>query len=115
MEPSRPEYLARTPMTARVETAVLTAFALETRRVIARRAPLGLGFALVVAAVAGLLELSYYPTRLPALLTAFGAEVVILVLGILTTRRAGFPRHAIPLTVAAPRGFAVCLPAYACR
>ena len=86
-------------MATRAETAVLTAFALETRRVIARRAPLGLGFALVVAAVAGLLELAYYPARLSMLLTAFGAEVVLGVLGILSTRHEALRRHVIPITV----------------
>ena len=47
------------------------AFAAETRRVVARRAGLGLGFVLGLAAVAGLLELSYYPDRLGRLTAAF--------------------------------------------
>jgi signal transduction histidine kinase len=99
-------------MADRAETAVLTAFALETQRVIARRAPLGLGFALGVAAVAGLLELAYYPTRLPMLLTTFGAEVVLVVLGILGTRREELRRHAIPITVAATLGIVLCITVY---
>ena len=102
-------------MATRAETAVLTAFALETRRVIARRAPLGLGFALVVAAVAGLLELAYYPARLSMLLTAFGAEVVLGVLGILSTRHEALRRHVIPITVAATLGIALCMTVYAAR
>ena len=64
---------------ARPEAQDLNAFVHETQRVIARRTPLGLGFALVVAAAAGLLELAYYPARFPALLTAFAAEVVFVV------------------------------------
>ena len=90
----------------------LNAFARETQRVMARRAPLGLGFALVVAAAAGLLELAYYPTRLPALLEAFAAEAVFVLVGILTTRRQGLRRFVIPITVAAILGTTITIIGY---
>src|SRR5437773_99361 len=52
------------------------AFAAETRRVVARRAGLGLGFVLGLAAVAGVLELVYYPDRLGRVAAAFAAEAM---------------------------------------
>src|SRR6266700_1495559 len=57
------------------------AFAAETRRVVARRAGLGLGFMLGLAAVAGVLELAYYPDRLGRLAAAFATEAILCVGG----------------------------------
>ena len=61
-------------MADRSEPHADDAFAAETRRVTARRTGLGLGFMLGLAAVAGLLELAFYPDRLGKLAAAFGAD-----------------------------------------
>jgi len=54
--------------------AVNEAFAAETRRVMVRRVPLGVLCFIGIVAVAGLMEVSYYPDR-------FGAFGVSLFLG----------------------------------
>jgi len=64
------------------------AFAAETRRVVARRAGLGLGFVLGLAAVAGLLELAYYPDRLGRLTAAFATEAILCAAALLAIRGA---------------------------
>lgn len=99
-------------MASRPELHVLEAFAAETRRVMARRAPLGLGFALGLAAVSGLLELVYhYPARL-ALAATFAGEVTLTAGALLLMRRGRLRRHAIPITAVATFAITLSMIAY---
>src|SRR3954470_4379701 len=54
-------------MPDRLDPELATAFRAETRRFMARRVPLGITFALTLAAVAGALERAYFPSRWAAL------------------------------------------------
>ena len=63
-------------MAYRPEPHVLEAFAAETRRILARRVPLGVCFFVGVVAIAGLIELAFYPRRLGGLAASFSAEMV---------------------------------------
>jgi len=99
-------------MADRLEPHVLAAFAAETRRVMARRAGLGLGFAVGLVAIAGALELVYYPARLPSLAAAFGAELALAAAALGASRRARLRRHIIGITVAATLGIALCITTY---
>src|SRR2546427_5723970 len=94
----------RRRMTDRPRTHADDAFAAETSRVMARRAPLGLGFLLGLAAVAGLLEVAYYPDRVGRLAAAFAAEVILGVAALLAIRGARLRRFVIPITGAAAFG-----------
>ncbi len=88
------------------------AFAAETRRIMARRAPLGLGFVLGLAGVAGALELAYYPDRLSRLAAAFGVEALLCTGALLATRRASLRRLVVPIVSAASLAVAVCMTLY---
>src|SRR5262245_57385633 len=88
------------------------AFAAETRHVVARRAGLGLGFMLGLAAVAGLLELVYYPDRLGRLAVAFATEVVLCVAALLAIRGARLRRFVVPITGAAAFAVVLCMTLY---
>src|SRR5262245_33593982 len=65
---------SRSCMAYRPEPHVLEAFAAETRRILARRVPLGICFFVGVVAVAGLIELASHPERLGGLVASFSAE-----------------------------------------
>jgi two-component system, NarL family, sensor kinase len=82
------------------EPQMAEAFAAETRRVMARRVPLGVGFFVGVVAFAGLLELVYYPQRLRALATTFAVELAVCAAAVLASRRERLRPHIIPITVA---------------
>ena len=99
-------------MADRSEPHADDAFAAETRRVAARRAGLGLGFVLGLAAVAGLLELAFYPDRLGKLAAAFGAEAIVCAAALLAIRGARLGRFVIPITSAAAFGVGVCMTLY---
>jgi len=88
------------------------AFAAETRRIMARRAPLGLGFVLGLAGVAGALELAYYPDRLSRLAAAFGVEALLCTGALLATRRASLRRLVVPIVSAASLAVAVFMTLY---
>src|SRR3989442_1845607 len=88
------------------------AFAAETRRVVARRAGLGLGFVLGLAAVAGLLELAYYPDRLGKLAAGFTTEVMVCAAALLAIRGARLRRFVVPITSAAAVSVVVCMTLY---
>src|SRR5712692_8586770 len=88
------------------------AFAAETRRVVARRAGLGLGFVLGLAAVAGLLELAYYPDRLGRLAAALATEVVVCAAALLAIRRKPLRRFVVPITSAAAFAVVGCMTLY---
>jgi len=88
------------------------AFPAETRRVMARRITLGLGFVLGLAAVAGLLELAYYPERLGKLATAFAAEVLLCAAALVAVRGTRLVRFVVPITSAAAFGVVLCMTLY---
>src|SRR5438046_373189 len=88
------------------------AFAAETRRVVARRAGLGLGFVLGLAAVAGLLELAYYPDRLGRLAAAFATEAILCAAALLAIRGARLRRFVVPITSAAAFAIVGCMTLY---
>src|SRR5439155_565514 len=89
------------PMADRSEPHLDDAFAAETSRITARRAGLGLGFVLGLAAVAGLLELAYYPDRLGKLVAAFTTEVMVCAAALLAIRGGRLGRFVVPITSAA--------------
>src|SRR5947208_7568789 len=88
------------------------AFAAETRRVVARRAGLGLGFMLGLAAVAGVLELAYYPDRLGRLAAAFATEAILCAAALLAIRGARLRRFVVPITSAAAFAIVGCMTLY---
>src|SRR5438094_586120 len=88
------------------------AFAAETRRVVARRAGLGLGFMLGLAAVAGVLELAYYPDRLGKLAAAFSTEAILCAAALLAIRGARLRRFVVPITSAAAFAIVGCMTLY---
>src|SRR3989442_7754942 len=88
------------------------AFAAETRRVVARRAGLGLGFVLGLAAVAGVLELAYYPDRLGKLAAAFATEAILCAVALLAIRGARLRRFVVPITSAAAFAVVGCMTLY---
>ena len=88
------------------------AFAAQTRRVVARRAGLGLGFMLGLAAVAGVLELAYYPDRLGRLAAAFATEAILCAAALLAIRGARLRRFVVPITSAAAFAIVGCMTLY---
>ena len=96
-----------------LEPSVREAFAADTRRLMARRVPLGVCFFVAVVATAGLVEWSYYPDRALALVTSFTAEMVLCAAAVLLSRSRALRRWLIPFTVAATLGIAACMTAYA--
>src|SRR5437870_863425 len=88
------------------------AFAAETRRVVARRAGLGLGFVLGLAAVAGVLELAYYPDRLGKLAAAFATEAILCAVALLAIRGARLRRFVVPITSGAAFAVVGCVTLY---
>src|SRR4029077_9525501 len=82
------------------------------RRVMIRRAAPGLGFVLGLAAVAGLLELAYYPERLGKVATALAAEALMCVGVLLAIRRGRLRRFVIPVTGVAVFGVVACVTLY---
>src|SRR6266446_2544591 len=88
------------------------AFAAETRRLVARRAGLGLGFVLGLAAVAGLLELAYYPDRLGRLAAAFATEAILCAVALLAIRGARLRRFVVPITSGAAFAVVGCMTLY---
>ena len=99
-------------MADRLEPHVLDAFAAETRRLMARRVPLGVLFFIGVVVVAGLIELAYYPGRLGWLVTSFGAELILCAAAMWMSRRASLRRYIIPITTALTLGVAACVTLY---
>src|SRR6185503_2109680 len=81
-------------------TRPLEAFRAETRRLLARRVGLGVGFSLTLAAVAGFLELAYFPARLPALATSFAGEALLGAIALVASRQPRL-RRVLPAIVAA--------------
>jgi two-component system, NarL family, sensor kinase len=99
-------------MAYRPEPHVLEAFAAETRRILARRVPLGVCFFVGVVAIAGLVELAYYPARRGALVASFSAEMVFCAAAIVASRRIRLRPFIVPITSLATLGVAVCITLY---
>src|SRR5438094_2459717 len=88
------------------------AVAAETRWGVARRAGLGLGFVLGLAAVAGVLELAYYPDRLGKLAAAFATEAILCAVALLAIRGARLRRFVVPITSGAAFAVVGCVTLY---
>jgi signal transduction histidine kinase len=99
-------------MADKLEPHFQEAFDAETRRIMARRVPLGVAFFVGVVAIAGLIEWTYYPERLGALLTSFTSEMALCVAAVLVSRHPRLRRYVIPLTSAATVGVTVCVTLY---
>ena len=99
-------------MAERLEPHVVAAFGAETRRIMARRVPLGVLFFVAVVAVSGLIELYFYPARLRALVTSFGAEVVLGATAVWVSRRPSLRHRIILITSALTLGVAGCVTSY---
>src|SRR6185503_20115428 len=84
----------------------------ETRRIMARRVPLGVAFFVAVVVVSGLLEWSYYPDLAKAPLTSFTSEMVLCGIAVLVSRHTALRRYVIPVTSAATVGVTVCVTLY---
>jgi len=99
-------------MALAAEPNVAEAFAAETRRLMARRVPLGVWFFVGVVSFAGLVELLYYPERLAGLVSSFTAEMAICFAAVLVSRQERFRPYIIPLIVAGTLAIAACITAY---
>ena len=99
-------------MAYRPEQHVLEAFGAETRRILARRVPLGVCFFVGVVAIAGLIELADYPQRLGGLVASFSAEMVFCAAAIVASRRPGLRPFIVPITSLATFGVAACVTLY---
>jgi signal transduction histidine kinase len=99
-------------MADRLEPHVREAFDAETRRIMARRVPLGVAFFVGVVLVSGLIEWSYYPDRLKGLVVSFTSEMALCGIAILVSRHAALRRYVIPVTSAATVGVTVCVTLY---
>jgi signal transduction histidine kinase len=99
-------------MPDRLERDVRQGFDAETRRLLARRVPLGVSFSLVLAAVAGFLELAYFPGRLPALATSFAGETVLGLIAVVASRQERLRAILLPLVAATTLGIALLVVGY---
>jgi len=88
---------------------------IESRRLMARRVPLGVGFFVGVVAIAGLIEAAYFPERMPALLASFTAEMMLCAVAVLAGRRVRLRPWIVPITTAVTLGVALCITLYVVR
>ena len=88
------------------------AFAAETRRVMVRRVPLGVLCFIGIVAVAGLMEVSYYPDRFGAFGVSLFLEVVCCAALVLASRVAALERWVIWLATAATAAVTACMTGY---
>jgi hypothetical protein len=99
-------------MAARLEAHARQAFQAETRHVMARRTPLGVGFSVVLVAVAGLLERAFFPERGSALLWSFALEILLCAAAFTIARSRRLRRLIIPLVTVAMLGVAALISGY---
>src|SRR5262245_52382321 len=83
------------PMSPSLEPQVLEAFRAESRRVIARRGPYGIGLFLGLVAAAGLIEVAYYPERTRPLVWSLVIEAALCVAGLAARRIERLERYII--------------------
>jgi signal transduction histidine kinase len=88
------------------------AFAAETRRVMARRVPLGVLCFAGIVAVAGVMEVSYYPARFGAFCVSLGAELVLCVTLVAASRIHALRPWLIAMASATTIGVAACMTGY---
>ncbi len=99
-------------MTPSLDPKVLEAFRAESRRVIARRGPFGIGLFLGLVATAGVLEVAYHPERARPLVWSLVAEGALCVLGLAARRTARLERHIIGIVTCMTVGVALCIIGY---
>lgn len=102
-------------MADQLEPHFREAFRAETRHVMARRAPLGVGFVVVLVAIAGLLEEAYFPGRLVALLWSFGLEMLLCAVVLTVARSTRLRRYVVPVASGSTLGVAVLITLYVIR
>jgi signal transduction histidine kinase len=92
--------------------AVDAAFTEETRRVMARRVPLGVLCFVGIVGVAGLIEVSYYPDRLDAFGVSLALELLFCAALVVANRREGLRPWVISLALTATIGVTACMTGY---
>lgn len=100
-------------MPDRLEPPVLEAFKADTRRIMARRVPGGIGFFVVLVVIAGLIEISYFPGRWRPLLVSFGLEIALCAVGLIAIYWFGWRRYIIGIVCSVTCAIAFCVMGYA--
>jgi signal transduction histidine kinase len=95
-----------------LDPPVLEAFRAESRRVIARRGPFGIGLFLGLVAAAGVLEVAYHPERARPLLWSLGVELALCVIGLAARRIEGLERYIIGIVTCMTVGIALSITGY---
>ncbi|TMA77942.1 MAG: sensor histidine kinase [Deltaproteobacteria bacterium] len=95
-----------------LEPHVLEAFRAETRRVIVRRGPFGIGFFLGLVGAAGLMELAYYPQRARPLAWSLALDVALCVTGLAARRIPRLERYIVGIVTCMTIGIAFSISGY---
>ncbi len=99
-------------MARSLDPPVLEAFRAESRRVIARRGPYGIGLFLGLVATAGVLEVAYHPERARPLVWSLVIEAGLCVIGLGARRIAGLERYIIGIVTCMTIGIALSITGY---
>src|SRR5689334_12182753 len=99
-------------MTRSLEPHVLEAFRAETRRVIVRRGPLGVGFFLALVTAAGLMDLAYYPERGRPLTWSLALDLALCVVGLAARRIPRLERYIVGIVTCMTVGIAFSITGY---
>ncbi len=95
-----------------LEPHVLEAYRAETRRVLVRRGPFGVGFFLGLVAAAGMLELAYYPERARPLAWSLAADLGLCVIGLASRRIDRLERYIVGIVTCMTIGIAFSISGY---
>ncbi len=95
-----------------VDPHVLEAFRAESRGVIARRGPFGIGLFLGFVAAAGLMEVAYYPERVRPLVWSLVIEVGLCVTGLVARRIKRLERYIVGIVTCMTIGIAFSITGY---
>jgi signal transduction histidine kinase len=99
-------------MTRTLEPHVLEAFHAETRHVMGRRGPFGIGLFLGLVAAAGLIEVAYYPERAGPLVWSLVLELALCVIGLAARRIERLERYIIGIVTCMTVGIAFSITGY---
>lgn len=99
-------------MPGTLDLNALEAFRAESRGVIARRGPYGIGLFLGLVATAGVLEVAYHPERAGPLLWSLVIEVVLCVVGLTARRIPRFEPYIIGIVTCMTVGIAFSITGY---
>ncbi len=95
-----------------LEPHVLEQFRAESRRVIARRGPYGIGLFLGLVATAGVLEVAYHPERTRPLVWSLVIEAALCVIGLGARRIPRLERYIIGIVTCMTIGIAFSITGY---